>query len=163
MIYFFPVSVRIKKWDFQDGKNFPPSSHRTPFCVCGKVFLFSSHKRDLTFFYKIFFPFFSKKKKEINIVLFLFRLVGNLLHHCCCYVPTVHLQPFNFHQLAPARPTRLKIANMFPPTELATLSSIFPPPYANFCKRKKKQKKTLKQQKCAVLPRPTIITYTDGD
>lgn len=94
--------------------------------------------------------FFFSKKKKINIILFLFRLVGNLLHHCCCYIPTVHLLPFNFHRFATARPARLKIANMFPPRQSQLHSTAFFPLRMPISvkKRKKKRRKNEAAEVC---------------
>lgn len=94
------------------GETFPPTAVERHTAFVKKFFSFLP-KKESSHFLTTFFFFLWKKK--INIILFLFRLVGNLLHHSCCYIPTVHLQPFNFHKPAPARPTGLRIANISPP------------------------------------------------
>lgn len=120
---------RIQK---RNGRNFPRAAVRgVPYGVCRSFSLFSPKMESSYFLTRFFFS----KKKKINIILFLFRPVGSLLFpHCCrCDVPTVHLQPFNFHRPAFARPTRLKIASIFPLDEASYTQQQVLPQFANFC------------------------------
>lgn len=134
--FFFSCQCKNKEIDLQNSRNFPPAAVERHAAFVEKFFSFLPKKESSHVLTRIFLW-----KKKINIILFLFRLVGNLLHHCCCYIPTVQLQPFNFHTPAPARPTRLKITNIFPPDKASyTQQHFFPLRMPISVKRKKKKK-----------------------